>query len=342
MDPVPALSVVILNYNYGSYLPGCIQSILGQTFGDFELVVVDDCSTDNSVDAVRPFLDDRRVRVVRHEKNAGFTKSLIEGTEELSRGEFRTVISADDLVRRNDAFAIQIGLLRAHPAAAFCFSAAERFRSSEPDRFMLHESFPTETILDSREALVALLTRDGVWPVHSGTIVRASAYQAAGGYRRDITMPLDLAMWLALAMQGGFAYSSVPLYGYRLHESQMSAAPAKIRLNTKEVVQILREACREGEKRGYGTEGLFRRAINYHLGAPGVVDAFEGNPRSAMHRWLAAVKECPIETVSSRKLWVVAARAAFGEIGFSLGRRMLRTPLSVLGRRRGAADDAVR
>jgi hypothetical protein len=203
---------------------------------------------------------------------------------------------------------------------------------------MLHESFPVETALGPQEALRALLTQDGVWPVHSGTILRASAYKAVGGYRRDITMPLDLAMWLALAMEGGFAYSPLPLYGYRLHEGQMSAAPAKIRRNTQEVVQIIREACREGQKRGYGTEALFGRAINYHLGAPGVVDAFEGSPRSAMHRWLAAVRECPVEAVSSKKLWVVAMRAALGEAGFTLGRKVLRTPLAALRRRRGDGD----
>src|SRR3954447_15199517 len=95
--PAPTLSVTVLNYNYGSYLPQCLDSILGQTFQDFELIVIDDCSTDNSVGVIQPYLADPRVRLVAHRKNVGYCGSLIEGTETHSSGELVTVISADDL-----------------------------------------------------------------------------------------------------------------------------------------------------------------------------------------------------------------------------------------------------
>jgi hypothetical protein len=286
--------------------------------------VIDDCSTDNSVDVIRPFLEDPRVRLVAHEKNSGFAKSLIQGTEELSRGEFLSVISADDIVRRDDAFSTQVDLLRAHPNAAFCFSAADCFQTDPSKPVLTCRSFAEETTLGSREALHALLVQDDVWPVHSGTMIRAGAYKASGGYRRDITMPLDLGMWLALAMEGGFTFSPLALYGYRVHAAQMSAAPAKIRRNTQEVVRILRDACAEGEKRGYETGRLLSRAISYHLGVAGIADAFGGNRRSSAHRWLAAVKECPAEALKSRKLWVVAMRTALGEKGFSAARSVFR------------------
>src|SRR3954452_11728872 len=110
---VPTLSVTVLNYNYGAYLPACLDSILGQTFRDFELIVIDDCSTDNSVEVIQPYLADPRVRLVAHQKNVGYCGSLIEGTETQSTGEYVTVISADDLVRRPDAFERQIALLQA-------------------------------------------------------------------------------------------------------------------------------------------------------------------------------------------------------------------------------------
>src|SRR5215217_6817411 len=115
----PTLSVTVLNYNYGAYLPGCLDSILRQTFRDFELIVIDDCSSDDSLDVVRPYLADPRVRLVAHKQNVGYGGSLIEGTETCSTGEYVTVISADDLVHQPDAFERQIALLQAHPQASF-------------------------------------------------------------------------------------------------------------------------------------------------------------------------------------------------------------------------------
>ena len=85
MEHTPRLSVVVLNYNYGRYLPGCLKSILDQTFTDFELIIIDDCSTDDSRAVIAPFLSDSRVRLHAHTTNLGYAKSIIEGTEEISR-----------------------------------------------------------------------------------------------------------------------------------------------------------------------------------------------------------------------------------------------------------------
>src|SRR3954463_5362111 len=108
----PALSVTVLNYNYAHYLPRCLDSILAQTFTDFEIVLIDDCSNDDSLEVIQPYLADPRVRFFPHAQNAGFAKSLIEGTEEHSRGEFLTVVSADDVILETNAFEKQIALLK--------------------------------------------------------------------------------------------------------------------------------------------------------------------------------------------------------------------------------------
>src|SRR5271155_1591757 len=111
MPSPPRLSITVLNYNYGRFIGGALESILNQTFKDIEVIVVDDASTDDSAERIRPFLDDSRVRLVRHEKNVGFPSALIEGTEVESSGKFRTLVSADDLALRRDAFELQIDLL---------------------------------------------------------------------------------------------------------------------------------------------------------------------------------------------------------------------------------------
>jgi glycosyltransferase involved in cell wall biosynthesis len=60
----PILSITVTNYNYAHLLPTCLDSILSQRFSDFEVIVIDDRSTDHSLDVIQPYLHDRRVRLI--------------------------------------------------------------------------------------------------------------------------------------------------------------------------------------------------------------------------------------------------------------------------------------
>ena len=150
-------------------------------------------------------------------------------------------------------------------------------------------------MLGSAAAFESLLVEDGVWPLHTGTIIRMSAYEACGGYRRDITMPLDLGLWLGLALQGGFAYSPLIRYGYRVHQGQMSANPQKIKQNTVEVVRVIRDACGEAERRGLAGR-LKRNAIRNHLAAAALSD---GSAPSAASHFTAGLP--PSKSAQSRR-----------------------------------------
>ena len=130
----PLLSVTVLNYNYGRFLGQCLDEVLAQSYPHFEVIVVDDCSQDDSLRVVEPYLADPRVRLVAHTTNQGFTRSLIEATEEHSRGEFVMVISADDRTLRPDAFARQLALLIERPDVAWVHTAFERFDSASGRR----------------------------------------------------------------------------------------------------------------------------------------------------------------------------------------------------------------
>lgn len=318
----PAVSITVLNYNYGHYLGECLRSILAQSFGDFEVIVIDDCSSDDSLAVVEPFLADARVRLVAHAENAGFARSLIEGTEVHSRGEFLAVVSADDLLTRDDALETLVAMLRAHPAAAFAFAAVERIGAGGARE--VHRSFAEDVVLDAGEGLRRLLLDRQVWPEHSGTVIRRSAYDACGGYRRDIAMPLDLGLWLALAMEGGFAYCARPLQGYRVHAGQMSISLPRMRRNAREVARILRDACRLGEARGLGTGGLVTRALRSHLAGNVTYDAFSAGRRAAGARIAATFAECPREMAGCREFWLATVRVGLGERAFAVLRRAAR------------------
>lgn len=312
----PTLSVTVLNYNYGSFLPQCIESILEQTFRDFELIVIDDCSSDNSVEIVQRYAHDPRLKLVAHTANVGYGGSLIEGTETHSSGEYVSVISADDLVRRPDAFERQLALLSAHPEAAFCFSGYEHFIHETGQVIKRHHSYEGDRLIPGREFLREYLTDQQVQVLHSGTVLRKSAYDRVGGYRRDLRMTLDFAMWPVLALQGDVAYCDEILYAYRAHGAQMSSSFSKQHANFVEVMKSVDGALNAAARRGIPVGSLRGDAVRYALFAVALDDAFAGRPALAMYRSLSAVVLKPWPALTSRGLWIILARLLLGERGF--------------------------
>ena len=119
----PRLSVTVTNYNYADYLPRNIESVLSQSFEDLKLIVIDNASTDNSVELVQKYADgDPRVRLIAHEVNQGSLASFRESCD-VSRGRYRVQVDADDWVRMPDALERQVRLLDANPQMTFAFSA---------------------------------------------------------------------------------------------------------------------------------------------------------------------------------------------------------------------------
>ena len=319
---MPALSVTVLNYNYGCYLASCLEVILAQTFDDFEVIVIDDCSPDNSQEVIEPFKKDPRIRSIRHEKNVGYRGSLIEGTELLSRGEFLTVISADDVVRRKDAFEIQMRALRSRPDVSMCFSAVDRFSSETGEIYSVHHSFAGDRLLEPQDALRRFLTEE-VWAMHSGTIIRAAAYRASGGYARDLLFALDTALWPLLCIEGPVAYCDTVLYGYRVHRNQMSRSLKSARETPGELFRLVERACSRAEQRGWKIGSLRDEADRYWVGRMLVVDAFLGLRRELLAEAWAALKLRPATMLSERRFWVALLRLALGERVFTAARGLL-------------------
>jgi glycosyltransferase involved in cell wall biosynthesis len=117
-DASPRVTVIIPTYNYGRYLPDAIASILAQTFRDFEIIVVDDGSTDDTP-AIMAAQTDPRVRPVRKEN--GGTSSARNLGRTLARGEFLTFLDADDLWRPT-FLERHIEVLDAEPEVAYSFA----------------------------------------------------------------------------------------------------------------------------------------------------------------------------------------------------------------------------
>jgi glycosyltransferase involved in cell wall biosynthesis len=329
--PRPTLSVTVLNYNYGKYLPGCLDSILAQTFRDFEVIVINDCSTDDSVKVIEPYLADPRVRLVDHVKNVGYGGSLVEGSNLHSRGEFLMVISADDVIRSPAAFAVQLGLLRANPGAAFCFSAYETFHE-DLELVQRQHSYESDRLIDGATFVREYATRQNVQILHTGTMIRRSAYERAGGYRTDLNICLDFAMWLVLSLEGDVVYSNQVLYGYRAHPQQMSQSAKKAHANVKECISAVNVAFGRARERGMPVAEFRDEALQYILFAIAIHDAFGDRPKLALTRSASALLLEPKLSVKAPGLRVVLARVLAGQRGFAAMRGLLR------GNRRAESD----
>lgn len=95
---LPGVSVIIPTYNSARYIGSCIQSVLGQTFGAFEIIVVDDCSTDDTVKIVTEMAQrDGRIRLVRHAKNSGAASQPRNTGLRMSRGKYIGFLDSDDM-----------------------------------------------------------------------------------------------------------------------------------------------------------------------------------------------------------------------------------------------------
>ena len=86
------ISIITASYNYSKYISETIKSVQTQTYSDWELIVVDDASTDNSVEIIRSFCDDKRIKLICHDKNKGLSKVIQTGLK-YAKGEWTLIES---------------------------------------------------------------------------------------------------------------------------------------------------------------------------------------------------------------------------------------------------------
>lgn len=124
------LSVVMPVYNGEKHLQEAVDSVLQQTFSEFELIIIDDGSTDGSVKIIQQ-LSDPRIRVLRNDSNKGISYTRNRGLEE-ARGEFLAWMDCDDLISP-DRFEKQLAYLKRHPLVGICGSWLTRFDENKSE-----------------------------------------------------------------------------------------------------------------------------------------------------------------------------------------------------------------
>jgi glycosyltransferase involved in cell wall biosynthesis len=208
----PTVSVVMAAKNYAGFLPAAVESVQAQTFADWELLVVDDGSSDHTPDAVRPFLGDSRVRYFRSDRlGQPRAKNLGIG---LSRGEFVAYLDADDAWQPTK-LEKQLALFRQSPEVGVVF--CRRSLIDEAGNALPAKPSPTPP---RGRVLRDLFVQNFV--CFSSVVVRRRVFEHVGGFDPQWDLAIDYDLWLRVARHHAFDFVDEELVLYRTGHGNLS------------------------------------------------------------------------------------------------------------------------
>lgn len=207
----PKVSVLMSVYNGERYLGEAIDSILNQTFTDFEFVIIDDASTDSTAAILDSYPDARLVRL-KNETNLGLTQSLNRGLA-VVRGEYVARMDADD-ISLPERLAKQVNYLDTHPEVGVV-GAQVNFIDTE-GRSLGPVTYPTDPLLIDWTMLLS----NRLW--HPLAMFRRDLVQTLGGYNQDFAFAQDYDLWLRLRQVAQIRLLPDFLLKYRAHANSAS------------------------------------------------------------------------------------------------------------------------
>jgi glycosyltransferase involved in cell wall biosynthesis len=217
----PAVSVCVPAYQAAAHLATAIGSVLDQNFADFELVVLDNASTDGTSDIVRSFVDPR-IRLVRNENTLPMTSNWNRAVE-LCRAPLVKLLCADDVLRP-DCLRIQHQVMAAEPRLAmtvcrrdFLDSAGRRLATGRGLSGLLGEQ---DLVSVARRVI-----RHGGNPLgEPGSVLfRRDAFTATGGFAEHMNLVLDIHLWLRLLAHGPMFGTGDSLAAFRVSGTSLSS-----------------------------------------------------------------------------------------------------------------------
>ena len=216
----PKVSVCVDTFNYGHFLPEAIESVLKQSFADYELLIADDCSTDNSPEIARRYAqEDGRIRIEIAPSNRGMVKNR-NVCLRLAKGQYVKWLHADDFLCSPDALARMVAVLDRNPAVSLVASARKIVNErSEPvdiwSCFERERPIAGTTVINR-----CLFEQRNLIGGPSAVMFRRGLSER--GFDEAFFVMADLEMWFHLLERGCFAYIREPLCALRKHPRQQT------------------------------------------------------------------------------------------------------------------------
>lgn len=209
---LPSVSVCIPAYNNEGYIIETINSVLAQTFTDFELVVIDDCSKDGTA-AVVETVTDSRVRLVRNEKNLGMAGNWNRCIEE-AKAPLVKILCADDVLYP-DSLHLEVKALQDNPDINLV-SSDTALINLQGERVGAFKRWPKRGRMNGRRLAGISLLLNNFFGAPCNNLFRKEAAKTVGGFDPAFPYILDFDFWIRLACTGDVYIIHKMLNGFRL------------------------------------------------------------------------------------------------------------------------------
>ena len=222
---MPKVSVIIPSYNHAQFLKQRIHSILDQTFQDFEMIYLDDASSDNSNEIVAPWVEKGRIKAVFNTENSGNPFKQWNKGIQLAQGDYIWLAESDDfaepqllekLVEKLDHHETvglaycQSWLVDENGQKSWCY---KDFTDNHFDR----EKWAVDFVNDGREECIFSLSHTNTIPNASAVLFRRRTYNEVGGADPTKALCGDWLTWMKMLLHSDVAFVAAPLNYFRLH-----------------------------------------------------------------------------------------------------------------------------
>jgi glycosyltransferase involved in cell wall biosynthesis len=241
---MPKISIVLPNYNYARYLDERIQSLLAQTYKDFELIILDDASTDNSLEVIEKYTADSRVKTKFFTENSGLPYKRWNDGADMAQGEYLLFAGADDSCHPTLLERL-VEKLDNHPNVGLAFCQSWQI-NSEGKRLGLMKSWTnkldkerwSQDFVDSGKNEIQYLLFQNTIPNASAVLMRRQIFIEAGKFDTQLRLSADWLLWVNMLMISDIAFVAEPLNYFRRHENTVSSKAVKGTLYVKENYHI--------------------------------------------------------------------------------------------------------
>jgi glycosyltransferase involved in cell wall biosynthesis len=280
---MPKVSVIVPNYNHAAYLPARLDSILNQTFRDFELIILDDCSTDLSREVIAEYQQKHpEIKVYLNVENSGSTFYQWNKGVSLAQAPYIWIAESDDVADKRLLERL-VPLLDKHHHVGIAFAQSMLIDENglEMHSFLDHYEFVFQSdrwtrdfIADGREECALYLMFHNTIPNASGALMRKSIYEAAGGANPEWRLNGDWYFYARMLLRSDIAFVAEHLNFFRVHtQTQRHRANSDARVYDELIytltfiereVDVPQEISVEAWRRvaGWWAGSLYRQKIN--------------------------------------------------------------------------------
>lgn len=258
----PKVSFVVPCYKLGHFLAQCVGSILAQSYRDFEVLIMDDSSPDNTPEVAKSFADPR-VKHIRNEPNLGHLRNYNKGIE-LAKGEYIWLISADDWLRSSLVLERFVAIMERAPHVGYVFCPTMKVQDGQEAGVMEYSEISgQDLIIKGHKFLIDYLACANIVPAPAA-LARKECYVKVSDFPLDLPHAGDWYLWSMFALYYDVGFCAEAMVNRRFHQANMSTAFLKeaIAAMFANNLGVLQRVRARAEREGFdAVVDSFRRGI---------------------------------------------------------------------------------